>query len=83
MYVKQNTFYLMHSKNLHKTLFLHVKIQITEVWMSDYLVHVYSACTINEYTESVLYKASFILAAQLGGFTIVYTPGVVQNSYKK
>ena len=24
----------------------------------------------------------FILAAWLGGFTLVYTPGVVQNSYK-
>ena len=25
----------------------------------------------------------FILAAWLGGFTLVYTPGVIQNSYKE
>ena len=29
-----------------------------------------------------LFWVAFILAAWLGGFTLVYTPGVVQNSYK-
>ena len=31
----------------------------------------------------VLYMAAFILATRLGGFTLVYTTGVVQNSYKE
>lgn len=31
----------------------------------------------------ILFQAASILAAWLGGFTFVYTPGVVQNSYKE